>query len=198
MWNTVLWGKCLLCEIIDESIFFFFLCVYMCVYILVCGSGCMWVFWHVSLNKSGTLLSCFQETFHEGLWYSPLPTPAPKWCSAFVANLCFSQLAASTRETEHILQTSMRNTLTKQATNSKHGYRNADNVSIFFFMSFPLSLSEKKTMVSVIVCHFVLGMFSCFVWMFRSFPWVLMGKTDLGNILLRCPKVAGPSVFLPP
>lgn len=125
--------------------FFFFLCVY----ILVCGSGCMWVFWHVSLNKSGTLLSCFQETFHEGLWYSPLPTPAPKWCSAFVANLCFSQLAASTRETEHILQTSMRNTLTKQATNSKHGYRNADNVSIFFSCLFPC-LHRRKNYG---ICH---------------------------------------------
>lgn len=66
-------------------------------------------------------------------------------CSKFL----FSQLAASTGETEHILKTSMRNTLTKQTTNSEHGYRNADIVSLFFFISFP----HQGTTTVYSICH---------------------------------------------
>lgn len=99
----------------------------------------------------------------------------------------FSQLAASTGETEHILQTSMRNTLTKQTTNSEHGYRNADNVSLFFFISFPLPPSSNT--VSVIVYHLVLGIFCCSVWMFRSFPWVLRGKKILAAFHIDSPRL---------
>lgn len=91
-------------------------------------------------------------------------------CSKFL----FSQLAASTGETEHILKTSMGNTLTKQTTNSEHGYRNADIVSLFFFHL--LSPSGNNYTVSVIVCHFVLFFFLLFCMNVQKFPMGADGK----------------------
>lgn len=76
----------------------------------------------------------------------------------------FSQLAASTGEREHILQTSMRNTLTKQTTNTVRRYRNADNVSLFCS---PLP-SQSST-----ICHylsFCLGHYLLFYLNVQMFP----------------------------
>lgn len=51
--------------------------------------------------------------------------------------------------------------------------------------------------LSVTVCHFVLGIICCSVWMLRRFPWELMGKNP-GSISCSFPKVLGPWVSLPP
>lgn len=75
----------------------------------------------------------------------------------------FSQLAASTGETEHILQTSMRNTLTKQTTNSEHGHRSADNVSLsLFFISFsPVSIQYYLSLFVILSWAFSAAVCEC-------------------------------------
>lgn len=177
-------GKCLVCESVHQSVF---LSLHMHVRIVVCGSGRMWVFPHVLANKSGTLLlSCFQESFHKGLWYPPLPTPAQKWCSAFVANPCFLNwlhpLGKQNTFYRQAWETLWQNRL---QTVSMGTEVLITSVSLFFSSLFPLSLSST-------ICHclsFCLGRFLLLCVNVQKFPMGADGekKTDPGNILYRLP-----------
>ncbi len=122
-------------EIIDQSMF-----LSLC----VCAQSCfMWVWMYVSIltrlseqirHTSPLKLS---GNFSRGTVILFSTHSSTKMVFCLCSKSLFSQLAASTGETEHILQTSMRNTLTKQTTNSEHGYRNADSISLFFSSLFP-------------------------------------------------------------
>lgn len=101
---------------------------------------------------------------------SSIPTPAQKWCSAFVANPCFLNRLRPLGESR--TQTSMRNALTKWTTNSQHGYRNADNVSLLFFHLFsPVSIRWYYC-----ICH-------CLSFCLGHFPAVLC---ECAEVSLGC------------
>lgn len=122
-------------------------------------------------------------------------------CTKVMFCLCskslFSQLAASTGETEHILQTSMRNTLTKQTTNSEQGYRNADNVSLFFFISFPLSPTRYYGIYHCL--SFCLGYFLLFCVNVQKFPMGADGKKKiLAAFHIDSPRLQDLESFCPP
>lgn len=135
--------------------------------------GNMWAFLHVPVNKSSThLLSCFQEkkTFHMGPWYPLLPTPAKKWCSVFVANPCFlSWLRPPGKE----------NTFYRQAWETPWQNRLQTlcaDTEMPITSVFSVPPSRLSLLLSVIICHFVLGIICCSIWMFKCFPWVVTGK----------------------
>lgn len=148
---------------------------------------CVYGFLDVGLNvceyygmsqSANFLLSSFHETFHEGLRYPPLPTPAQKWCSAFAANPCFLNWLHSLGK---------QNTFYRQAweTPWQNKQQTASTgtemliTSVLFFHLIP----RLNPVLSVIVYNFVLAIFCCSVWMFRSFPWVLMGKRSCQHFI---------------
>lgn len=83
------------------------------------------------LKHTSPLMLSGKKTFSHGTVIPSFTHSSKKVMLCLCSKSLFSQLAASTGETEHILQTSMRNTLTKQTTNTVRRYRNADNVSLF-------------------------------------------------------------------
>lgn len=195
--QSVSWDKCLAHELTDQSVFLS-LCMRAFLY-------SMWVWTYVSLltrlSEQIRRASCLMLSgnFPRGTVILSSARSCTKVPFCLCSKSLFSQPAASTGEREHVLQTSMRNTLTKQTTNSQHGYRNADNVSLsLFLISFPLSPSGKNYRI----CQFVI-----LSWVFSAVlcecSEVSHGrwwekKKDPGSISYRLPKVAGPSVFLPP
>lgn len=155
----------------------------------------MWVFLHVLLGKSGTLLlSCFQESFHKGLWYPPLPTPAQKWCCAFVANPPSSPLAASTGVTQH----------SPTDEHEKHSDVISTSVtvpavcslfcqSLSFFISFPVSIRCDLSLFVILSWAFSAALCKCSQGSHGC--WWVKKKKDPGNISYGLHKVAGPWVF---
>lgn len=118
----------------------------------------VWMYWSIltyfntqirhtsSVTRSGN--------FSQGTLMLSYTHSSTKVLFCLCSKLLFSQPAASAGETEHILKTSMRSTLTKQTTNSEPRYRNADIVSPFYPPLISFSHLGTTT-VSVIVCHFV-------------------------------------------
>lgn len=132
---------------------------------------------HTSLMHSGN--------FSQGTTIPYFTCSSTKVVFCLCRKSLFLQLAASTGETEEILHRSLRNTLTKQTTNSEHGYRNAE-MSVFFFLP---SLFQLHLVLYVSVCHHVLGIFCRYVWVLSSFPWILIGNTEPGNISIAVPRL---------
>lgn len=150
-------------------------CVFKCVWV----DSCWWFWMHVTIltrlteKHSNTPSSYAFRKLSTGDCEALLrPLQQEKWCSAFVTHPCFLNWLHPLGIVEHNLQTSMRNTLTKQTTNSRHGYRNADNVSVLYFFSSSLF----PCLYPLLWYQSVFGIFCCSVWMFRSIPRVLMGK----------------------
>lgn len=164
-------------------------------YSLVCACLCMlvwlymWVFWHIAMSQSAALLlSSFQETFHKGLRYSPLLALAQKWCSTFVGNSCsLKWLHPLGKKRTHFKDKLEKHWQNRQQTVSMGTEMLISSVLFILFMSFP----QKGNNYSF--CHclpFFLVFLCCSVWMFRSFPWVLM-VWKKKKILAAFRKVAG-------
>lgn len=145
----------------------------MCAFLYVGPGMCVSIL-TVSVNKSGTLpFSCFQETFHQGLWYSPQPTPAQKWCSAFVANPCFLNslhpLGKENTIYRQAWETPWQNRLQTASTGTEMLITSVFFVLFFFFISSLLYPSGRNYGI----CHclsFCLGYFLLFCVNVHKFP----------------------------
>lgn len=139
-----------------------FACVGIYVSTLTCASE--------QIKHTSPLMLSGKKTFHMGPWYPLLPTPAKKWCSVFVANPCFlSWLRPPGKQ----------NTFYRQAWETP--WQNklqtlCADTEMLITSVFSVPPSRLSLLLSVIICHFVLGIICCSIWMFKCFPWVVTGK----------------------
>lgn len=142
-------------------------------------SVCLWTFSRVSVNKSNISPLLLSRNFSPGTVIASFTDSTTKWCFVFVANPCFLIWLHTLGKIKQILQRSIKQTQTKQKTNSIHWYRKYRNMRffVFFCFFFPLLLC---------IC----------VWT-QKFPWVLLGKV-LNNILFSVSKFLRNRLFFFP
>lgn len=115
----------------------------------------VWMYWSILTYFNTQIRHTSSVThsgnFSQGTLMLSSTHSSTKVVFCLCSKLLFSQPAASAGETEHILKTSMRSTLTKQTTNSEPRYRNADIVSPFFPLSSPFPIWEQLRYLSLFV-----------------------------------------------